>query len=112
MFAPQLAKGRISGNLSQPGAQSLRLAQFGEFSPRRQKGLLPGILAGREISQNSQRDPAHHGLVPRDNLHEGPRVPAPGRLDQLRISQGCAAVALSRGVLVASHTVPSLFASK
>src|SRR6266542_7048019 len=83
--ASQMAERGVARDLRQPGPQPFRLAQFVKFSPDRKKRLLACVLARREIAQNSQCDPAHHGLMPRHDFDKRPFVPSPRGTDQFGI---------------------------
>jgi len=50
----------VARDLPEPSSQPLRLAQFVNLPPGRQERLLPGVLAGREVPEDSERDAAHH----------------------------------------------------
>ena len=82
----QLAERGVPGDLGQPRPQGGRIAQFLNLSPRRQERFLTGILAGCKIAENSERNPADHRLVSRDNLHERPLIARLGRARQFRIT--------------------------
>src|SRR6266566_500334 len=94
-FPPQLTERGITGDLAEPAPQSLRFAQLMKFPPCRQKRLLPGILTRREISQNSERDPAHHRLMPCDDFYKRPLVPPARCMHQFRVRPRRAAFRLA-----------------
>src|SRR5438132_13741738 len=99
----------IARDLPQPRPQPLRLAKVVKFPPGRQERLLPCVFAGREIVENSERDPAYHCLVPRYDFHKRPLVASARGVNQFRVARrrttprlqpagGCSFIPISQSV--------------
>jgi hypothetical protein len=83
--APQKSERGVPRDLRQPPAQMFGLPEIAELSPGGQKRLLRRIFTRGKISQDTQRNPAHHRLVPAYNLDKRPLIPPPRRQRQLDV---------------------------
>src|SRR6185503_12011876 len=84
--AAQMTQCGVASNLGEPGTQPLGLAQFVDLAPGRNKRFLTGVLAGGEIAQNTQGDPADHCLVTRHDFDKCALVTRAGGACQIGVS--------------------------
>ncbi len=80
--SPRLRVARVDEDPSQPGFEPVDVAQLGQLTPGRDKGLLDGVLRPIDVAQDPIRD--RHQPVTDRTCEVGERllIPLPGQVHE------------------------------